>query len=312
MKFSLVITTYNRIEFLKRAIASALNQTIPCEVIVVDNASTDGTEAYVKSLGDRVTYHRNATNTRHAGAVNEGVRVATGDWVKFIDDDDYIATNCIERMKAAIECHPKAVICSCQAVQVDTEEQELSRTPKTGPGEAFFIPQAAVHYGMFLEQVPFGTPIQVAVRRDAFLKAGGWDLSMTSCVEIDAWIRIAEYGDALFINQALAYRTIWPGGYDQRIDLVNRRDVNFMIKARIYKRINSMYRDRVPALTKIQCYLNLHWGLVALKQRKLGDAVSLSVPATFSPQAWQLLWQARATRQTGLESSLVPKVPIKM
>ena len=56
ISFSIVITTYNRVELLKRAIATALSQTVPCEVIVVDNASTDGTQAYVESLGDRVVY----------------------------------------------------------------------------------------------------------------------------------------------------------------------------------------------------------------------------------------------------------------
>ncbi len=48
MKFSLVITTYNRLELLKRAIACGLNQTVPCEVVVADDASTDGTEEYVR------------------------------------------------------------------------------------------------------------------------------------------------------------------------------------------------------------------------------------------------------------------------
>ncbi|MEO0985166.1 MAG: glycosyltransferase family 2 protein [Cyanobacteria bacterium J06639_14] len=310
MKFSIVITTYNRVEFLKRAIASALNQTLPCEIIVVDNASTDNTADYVQGLSDGITYHRNPTNTHHAGAVNEGVRIATGDWVKFIDDDDYLASNCLEVIKNAIVAHPAAVICSCQAIQVDTQAKELSRTPKTGPGDAFFIPQEAIHYGMLLEQVPFGTPIQVAVKRDAFLKAKGWDRTMTGCVEIDAWIRIAEYGDALFINQPLAYRTIWPGGYDQRIDLANRRDVNFMIKERIYKRIDSKYRDQVPSLEVVRRYLNLHWGIVALKQRKWGIATSLCFPASFSLPAWQLLRQARTMRRRGFESSLIPKMTI--
>ncbi|MEL6383416.1 MAG: glycosyltransferase family 2 protein [Cyanobacteria bacterium J06626_18] len=312
MKFSIVITTYNRVDFLKRAIASALNQTIACEIIVVDNASTDGTQDYVKGLGDRVRYHRNPTNAHHAGAVNEGVRIATGDWIKFVDDDDYLADNCLETLAAAIARHPQAVICSCQAIQVDTQEQESSRTPETGPGSAFFIPQTAIHYGMLLEQVPFGTPIQVAVQREAFMAAGGWDRTMTSCVEIDAWIRISEYGDAIFVNQPLAYRTIWPGGYDHRINLTNRRDVNFTIKERIYKRISSQYRDRVPALPVMRNYLNLHWGLVALKQKKLGTAVTLCFPATFSPQAWQLLRQARAMRKRGFEPSPIPKTAINM
>ncbi|MEO1093367.1 MAG: glycosyltransferase [Cyanobacteria bacterium J06638_28] len=312
MKFSVVIATYNRVDLLKRAIASALNQTIPCEVVVVDNASTDGTEDYARSLGDQIIYHRNPTNANHAGAINVGAKVATGEWIKFVDDDDYIAANCLEVMQAAIACHPEAVICSCQASQVDLEGQELSRTPMCGPGEAFYIPQDAVHLGMFLEQVPFGTPVQVAVRRDILLTSGGWDASMTSCVEIDSWIRIAEHGDALFINQCLAYRTIWPGGYDQHIDLIRRKDVNFEIKERIYKRISPKYRNQVPSLTAIRNYLDLHWGFVALKQRKLKTVASMCFPATFSPQAWKLLRQASAFRNHVSETALVPKIPLAL
>ena len=43
MKFSVVITTYNRLDLLKRAINSALNQTLKCEVVVADDCSSDGT-----------------------------------------------------------------------------------------------------------------------------------------------------------------------------------------------------------------------------------------------------------------------------
>ncbi|NEQ34387.1 MAG: glycosyltransferase family 2 protein, partial [Leptolyngbya sp. SIO4C5] len=262
MTFSIVITTYNRLDLLKRAIASALEQTVPCEVIVVDNASADGTEAYAASLGDRIRYQRNSANLQHAGAVNAGVEMATGDWIKFVDDDDYLAPNCIEQMQAAIARRPQAVICSCQAAQVDADGQELSRTALPGPGTIFYIPQADIHYGMLLEVVPFGTPIQVAVRREAFLQSGGWDLTMTSCDDIDSWIRVAQFGDALFLNQCLAYRTVWPGGYDQKIALRQRLDTNLLIKERIYHNVSDKHQTELPAMTDIRRYLHLHWGLV--------------------------------------------------
>ena len=297
ISFSVVITTYNRLELLKRAIHSALGQSIPCEVIVVDNASTDGTQDYVNALGDSVVYVRNATNTNHAGAVNAGVKAAQGDWVKLIDDDDYIAPNCLEVMSQAIELRSQAVICSCQAAQVDTAGTELSRTPKTGPGEIFYIPQSDIHYGMLLEVVPFGTPIQVAVRRDAFLASGGWDLSMTSCDDIDSWIRVAEHGDALFINQCLAYRTVWPGGYDQKISFQQRLATNMLMKERIYGRINEAHQAKLPALFAINQYLHLHWAIVALKQKQPAQSLGLGFPAALSPAAWQLLQQAVRMRK---------------
>ncbi len=311
MKFSVVITTYNRLGLLKRAIASALNQTQPCEVVVVDDASTDGTEAYMRSLGDRVVYHRNRQNLNHAGSVNAGVAVATGNWIKLLDDDDYLADNCIETMAAAISRHPQAVICSCQAAQVDEAGTELKRTAATGPGKAFYIPQGAVHYGMLLDQVPFGTPVQVAVSRDAFLKTGGWDINMTTNYDdIDSWVRVVEHGDALFINECLSYRTVWPGGFEQRMNLKNRLKLNITIKERISERVSTDYRPQCPSMQAMSNYLHLHWGLVALKQRKLSTAVSLCLPAALSPKAWKLLVQARALRKDAAAQTLIPKVAI--
>lgn len=297
MRFSIVITTYNRLSLLKRAIASALDQTVACEVVVVDNCSTDGTEEYVRSLGNQVVYHRNPANLGHSGAVNAGVKVAKGAWIKPVDDDDYLAPNCIEEMSKAIALRPQAVICSCQAAQVDHNGTELSRTRQVGPGQAFYIPQEDIHYGMLLEQVPFGTPIQVAFRRDAFLESGGWDTSLTSCDDIDSWIRIAKYGDAIFINQCLTYRTVWPGGYDQKIAVETRMDTNILMKEKIHALVNEKYRSAIPAIQDIRHYLRLHWGLVALKQRKVTNAMQMALPATVSAAAWKLLLAARKGHQ---------------
>ena len=297
VKFSIVITTHNRLSLLQRAINSAFAQTVPCELVVADNASSDGTQDYVRSLGDRVVYRRNATNTNHSGAVNAGVDVATGDWIKLLDDDDYLAPNCIEEMISAIALRPQAVICSCQAAQVNEQEVELSQTSPAGPGKVFYIPQADIHYGMLLEVVPFGTPAQVAFRRDAFLRSGGWDLTMTSCDDIDSWIRIAQFGDALFINQCLAYRTVWSGGYDQKISLLQRRDTNILIKERIYALIDQRYQAVVPAIEDICRYLQLHWSIVAFKQKHFAIALSMAFPTAFSPTAWRLLLQAVKFRQ---------------
>ena len=297
MRFSIVITTYNRLALLKRAIASALNQTVPCEVVVADNCSTDGTEEYVRSLGKQVVYHRNPANLGHSGAVNAGVKAANGTWIKPVDDDDYLAPNCIEEMSKAIALRPQAVICSCQAAQIDHNGVELSRTRQVGPGQAFYVPQEDIHYGMLLEQVPFGTPIQVAFRRDAFLESGGWDTSLTSCDDIDSWIRIAKYGDAIFINQCLTYRTVWPGGYDQKIALETRMNTNILMKEKIHALVNEKYRSAIPAIQDIRNYLRLHWGLVALKQRKVNSALQMLRPATASPAAWKLLLGARKGHQ---------------
>lgn len=294
MRFSIVITTYNRLSLLKRAIDSALAQTWPCEVVVVDDCSTDGTEEYVRSLGDQVVYHRNQVNVGHSASVNAGVKAAQGDWVKPFDDDDYLATTCIEEMVRVIAGRPQAVLCSCQAIQVDEKEVEVSRTTPCGPGSAFYVPQEDIHYGMLLELLPFGTPIQVAFQRQAFLESGGWDSTLdTNCDDIDSWIKIAQYGDAIFINKYLAYRTVWPGAYNYKFPLQKRLETNILLKEKIHPLVAPKHRASLPKLQDTRNFLKLHWSLVGLKQGKIITALQIAYPAIFSPVAWRFF--ARVT-----------------
>jgi glycosyltransferase involved in cell wall biosynthesis len=232
MKLSIVITTHNRLPLLRRAIESALLQTVPCEVVVADDCSTDGTEEYCRSLGPRIAYHRNQSHPGRSKAVNKGVKVASGDWVKLLDDDDYLTPKCIEEMTIAIEKHHQAVICSCQAINVGINEKEIGRTEKRGPGKAFYVPQEDIHYGMLMESVPFGTASQIAFHKETFLKAGGWDISLKNavpCDEVDSCIKIAQFGDAIFINQYLVYHTLWSGSYNEKFSLGERVKISKII-----------------------------------------------------------------------------------
>ncbi|MGC9506130.1 glycosyltransferase family 2 protein [Baaleninema sp.] len=307
MHFSIVITTYNRLSLLKRAIDSALAQTLPCEVVVADDCSCDGTQEYVlelqaalRDIGDtRLIYHRNSTNCGHSATMNAGVRVASGQWIKPLDDDDYLDSTCLAQMWKAIERHPEAVICSCQAAQVNAEEVELSRTPRTGPGKAFYIPQEDIHYGMLLEIVPFGTPVQVAFQQEAFWKAGGWDSQFDgNCDDIDSWIKISQFGDAIFLNQCLAYRTIWPGAYNRQFALEKRLTTNILMKEKIYYLVSDKYRLHIPKVEHVTAYLKLHWGAVALKQGRFLDGLKLLFSTVLYWQAWELFVRATLFRQS--------------
>lgn len=89
--FSVIIATYNRAEMLKRAISSVLNQKFQSfEIIVVDDASTDDTELVVKQIADkRINYIKNKRNLHKGGARNVGIKAAQGNFICFLDDDDY-------------------------------------------------------------------------------------------------------------------------------------------------------------------------------------------------------------------------------
>src|ERR1039457_5281915 len=84
---SVVIPTFNSGKFIVDTVTSALNQTHPCEIIVVDDGSTDDTASQLAALAGRITYLRQP-NQGVSVARNNGVRRASGDWIALLDSDD--------------------------------------------------------------------------------------------------------------------------------------------------------------------------------------------------------------------------------
>lgn len=296
MKISIVITTYNRAALLRRAISSALAQTFPCEIIVVDDCSTDETPDYLSSLDDRVKTWRNSDRLGHARSVNQGIALATGEWIKLLDDDDYLVPDCVEVMYRESYRHSDSVICSCQAIQVDERGVELRRTRVFGKADTLSIPQADIHYRMLLEYLPFGTPTQVMFTREAFVRSGGWNSEFElDYDDIESWVKIACFGDAVLINRCLAYRTLWKGGHNQKFSIQERLQANITIKEKIYGLVNDKYRDSLPPFKVIEDYLKLYWALVGFKRLHLGIC-RLSFSALLSVRAWLLLFKVFVSR----------------
>jgi glycosyltransferase involved in cell wall biosynthesis len=93
---SIVIPTFNRSGLLRRAIDTALDQTVPCEVIVSDHGSDDDTPAVVESYGSKVSYFRRAKDNGPFFAWLDGIINSTSEYVHITHDDDWIDHNFIE------------------------------------------------------------------------------------------------------------------------------------------------------------------------------------------------------------------------
>lgn len=109
MKISVIITTYNRSELLKRALQSVLSQRDDVEVIVIDDASSDDTEKFMgKFIADQpVVYLRQDKNRGVNTSRNISVQYAEGDWVAFLDDDDEFLQGAVEIIKKKIKKVPE-------------------------------------------------------------------------------------------------------------------------------------------------------------------------------------------------------------
>lgn len=92
-KIVAIVVTHNRLEMLKKCIEALLDQSPPCDVLVVNNASTDGTEKYILEISriyKNVSYHNTGKNLGGAGGFHIGIKLAVEagyDYVWIMDDD---------------------------------------------------------------------------------------------------------------------------------------------------------------------------------------------------------------------------------
>ncbi len=100
---SIVIPTFNRADKLPRAIDSALDQTVPCEVIVVDHDSADQTPDVAAAYGDKITYVRRDRDFGPHFCWLDGVMHSTGDLVHLQYDDDWIEPRFVEACLAVMD-----------------------------------------------------------------------------------------------------------------------------------------------------------------------------------------------------------------
>jgi glycosyltransferase involved in cell wall biosynthesis len=109
--FSVILTTYNRAHLLHKAIESVLSQTFRSwELIVVDDGSTDNTRQLIERFDARIKYIYQQNSERSA-ARNNGIAHAQGQYICFLDSDDYYMDNHLETLYRAIEAvgFPQAV-----------------------------------------------------------------------------------------------------------------------------------------------------------------------------------------------------------
>src|SRR5579859_7272727 len=195
--FSAIIPTYNRAEFVGRAIESALQQQLPngqqVEVIVVDDDSTDNTSDVCAAFGDRITYLRQP-NRREGAARNNGAAHASGTYFAFLDSDDYWLPGKLAGDLGRFEQADRPSLVYSRARNVDTFERVVGeRKLDTPQGDVFWL----------LAREAFMPMSTVAVRADAFRACGGFveDRDLSGTADWELWMRLAARWPVGFAEQ---------------------------------------------------------------------------------------------------------------
>lgn len=189
---SVIIPTFNRRDQVLRAIASVDEQTCRVdEIIVVDDGSTDATtEALISRQHDEMLPPLRIIRQENAGpaaARNAALRVARGDLVAFLDDDDV--------------WHPDKVARQLETFAADTELALLACSSDTlnFPGK---LGVRRVGVWLLLWRNVFLTPCVVA-RRDVVLECGGFPEGLRHCEDYALWLRIVSQFKCGFLDEVL-------------------------------------------------------------------------------------------------------------
>ncbi|MBB6450426.1 glycosyltransferase involved in cell wall biosynthesis [Geomicrobium halophilum] len=203
---SVIIPTRNRVNMLKQAVNSVLNQTHQnLELFIVDEASTDHTPEYMKSINDprvHCIFHQEPKGGNVAR--NNGFKHAKGNYIAFLDDDDVWAKTKLEKQYLAFEKHPEVGLVSCNNLVVDADDN-VQRLSKRGNNKLFDHDEALkkILIGNFIGGASF--PL---IRRKCFEDVDGFQDHLKSAQETNLYLRMIHAGYSVYIckDPLLLYR----------------------------------------------------------------------------------------------------------
>ena len=180
-RVSVVIPTYNRAWSLVDALQSVQTQTYTnYELIVVDDGSTDNT-ARLLDAWEGITV-LNQEQRGVSAARNRGVRAAQGEFIAFLDSDDYWLPDKLSAQVRYFDDKPETLICQ-------TEEVWIRKGVRVNPGRRH-RKQAGMIFKPSLA-LCLVSPSAVMLRRSLFMSIGGFDEDLPACEDYDLWLRIA-------------------------------------------------------------------------------------------------------------------------
>ncbi len=184
MNVSILIPCYNAERWIAHAIRSALEQTWrDAEVLVVDDGSSDGSLSVIRSFGDAIRWETGPNRGGNA-ARNRLLELARGEWLQYLDADDYLLPEKLERQLAA--AGDADVVWSPIINEWWDEGRMVRRDVEASPEETddwvllvrWLLPQTT----------------SALWRKDALVSVGGWDESQTCCQEDQLHLRLLKAG----------------------------------------------------------------------------------------------------------------------
>jgi glycosyltransferase involved in cell wall biosynthesis len=195
---SAVIPAFNAARFIEQAIDSVLAQTYTnYEIIVVDDGSSDDTLEKLKSYGNKVTII-SQPNKGVSSARNAGIMKSRGEWVAFLDADDYWEKEKLARQIDYIKQNHDVVLVHT-GKRLFGEHGTIEYDDDEAP---FHLLRQSANFRSLLVRNCVNTS-SVMVKRDVVVEAGMFDITLRQCEDQDLWLRVAKRGQLGYIPEDL-------------------------------------------------------------------------------------------------------------
>ncbi|MFC5061609.1 glycosyltransferase [Actinomycetospora atypica] len=210
---SVCIPVYRGERFLARTLQHVLGQTTQdMEVVVLDNASDDGTPDVIASFDDpRLRIERNRTTLPLTENWNRAVALSRGPFVKLVCADDLLHPRCLEVQAEALASAPDVAFVVHRQDLVDCEDRIIAPARflrgLLGVHDRTSVLRRIVRAGAN----PIGAPAGVMFRRSAFDATEGFRVGREFLADLDLWVQLTEHGNLLGLRETLASFRIAPG-----------------------------------------------------------------------------------------------------
>ncbi len=198
-RVTVLLAVHNGEPYVREAVASILDQTFAdFELLVVDDASTDGTVATIEAFGDeRIRVLRNERNLGQVPSLNRGLQEARGELVARIDHDDWCRAERLARQVAVLDAEPQVALVGSWMDLVDASGTKVGRLESTIADFAEFL------FHTLIMRVYVAHPAAL-YRREPVVALGGYDEATGPAEDKDLWRRLAlERWDARIVPEPL-------------------------------------------------------------------------------------------------------------
>lgn len=223
---SVVIPAYNAGWCVRKAVDSVLAQDCrDFEVIVVNDGSTDDTAAVLAEYGHAIRVI-DQPNGGMSHARNAGIRAAYGEFIAFLDADDWWLPSKLGRQVAMLQARPELGFCSCAARVEDMDGVlvNLWQCPQWQGSLLAYLFQGGA-------SVP-GSCSAVLARRHLVLAAGAFDETLRGAEDPDLWIRLAAITAYACIAEPLVVILRRPGSVSRNLEAMRESTLRMMRKNR--------------------------------------------------------------------------------